>query len=147
MIYATKPQECTRFYCSWLTSSRLGSEWKPLTAKMVVCVEGDGNRIVVHVDPSFPTNWRREPYYSEIKQWAVAGIEAGGQVVVYVRDRVIVVLPNKEVDLGIVGADERIMVAEVDTQSGSDWRAFKMAAKDVSPDQLGKWINAKPRRR
>jgi hypothetical protein len=114
---------------------------------MVLYVESEGNRIVVHVDPGFPTAWRQEPYYSQLKDWARAAVDAGGQVVAYIRDRVIVILPNKEIDLGTFEPGDHIMVAELNVPYGRDWRAYKVASKDVPSDQRGKWVNIKQRKR
>ncbi|MES5484630.1 hypothetical protein QMZ05_17890 [Bradyrhizobium sp. INPA03-11B] len=98
-IYESRPEECQHFLYMWLYTEELGAEWYPATAKFVVAAEQQGNRIAVSVDPSFPTKWREEPYYSQIKGWAQFGATVNSQVIVNIGKRVIVVLPNKEVDL------------------------------------------------
>ena len=40
-------------------------EWRPSRCKLVLRVESDGKLIAVHVDPSDPTAWRREPYFRD----------------------------------------------------------------------------------
>ena len=67
----------------------------------------------------------------------------GGQVVVCIRERVIVILPNKEVDLGIFGPGDHIAVAEFKIPYGRDWKAYRVAAADVPAEQRGKWVNTK----
>jgi hypothetical protein len=66
---------------------------------MLINFEKDTIRISVHVDPGHPAAWRREPYYSQFKQWSR---RFTGQkiLVVFVKRRVIVVLPDSDVDLG-----------------------------------------------
>jgi hypothetical protein len=69
-------------------------------------------------------------YYDALKDWARAGVVAQPrqQVLVYNKDRITIVLPNKEIDLGVVGAGSRIMVRETWRERGSlrelDWDAY-----------------------
>ncbi len=65
--------------------------------------------MAVHIDPDRPDCWRREPYYSQLKKWARKSAEKRLQVVVYIRNRAIVILPDKDVDLGTVENDELII--------------------------------------
>jgi hypothetical protein len=62
------------------------------------------------------------------------------QVVVYLKDRATVVLPNKEVDLGYVAHEDLIMVRELNLPVGRDWEAFVVPAKDVPSDQRHDWV-------
>jgi hypothetical protein len=68
------------------------------------------------------------------------GADIGMQVVVYLKDKAIVVLPNKEVDLGVVAHEDIIMVAELDIPPPRDWRAFIKPASEVPVDERDKWI-------
>jgi hypothetical protein len=145
-IYNNRPEECRLFYCGWLTTAELGDEWRPLACKMVLYAEYDGNRIALHVDPADPGAWRREPYFTQLKQMAIDATVLHQQVIVYIRNKVIVVLPNKEVDLGIFEPGDHAIVAEQNLPYGKDWRAFKKAAKDVAPDQVGKWVHIPAKR-
>lgn len=70
-IYDTRPEPCRNFLCLWLAFDSFDDRWKPTTAKLYVFTEMGGNRLAVHVDPSFPNKWREEPYFSQIKQWAI----------------------------------------------------------------------------
>ncbi len=122
-IYHTRPAECRKFYCDWLLSPALGEVWRPNKCKMFIGREG--NLITIHVDPSDPQAWRREPFFREIKQFAarVAGTEQ--QVAVYIKGRVIVVFPHKEVDVGIMNPGDQLVVRElVGSRGGRDWVAF-----------------------
>ena len=70
-------------------------------------------RINILVDPSRPDAWQREPYYRALKEWARLALAQRRQLVLSVRQRSIVVLPDRDVDLGIVKPDEVITVVEV----------------------------------
>jgi hypothetical protein len=70
-IYDDRPSSCRGFHCGWLQTDDFGPEWKPTTSKMVIAAEGDGNRLTIYVEPSFPTNWREEPYYSQLRALAI----------------------------------------------------------------------------
>jgi hypothetical protein len=109
-IYDTRPGECRDFYCGYLTLPMVDAKWYPSRSKMVVFPEPDGKRISVHVDPGRPDAWKAEPFYSEIKAWARHGLTRGIQLAVFVRNRAIAILPDEDVDLGLVGPDERIVI-------------------------------------
>jgi hypothetical protein len=146
-IHETRPSICRDFYCGWLVGANLGPEWRPLTCKMIVFFEKNGFRLAVHVDPDHPAAWRREPWYSQLKQWSRPAIEAGQQIVVYIKRRAIVVLPDRDVDFGELDPRDRIRVGTQMTPEGQTWSAVKIAAKDVPPEQAGKWITSDPAKR
>jgi hypothetical protein len=118
----------------------LDQAWHPLVSKMMVDLEEGGNRISIHVHPDFPLRWREEPYYSQIKKWSVFAADHQAQVVIYVKDRVTVVLPNKEIDLGEVEPEDHIMVGELDIPVGRDWNAYIRKAKDIPEDEREVWV-------
>ncbi|MGJ4888829.1 hypothetical protein ACQR1Y_11575 [Bradyrhizobium sp. HKCCYLRH3099] len=113
---------------------------------MVVYLEGDGSRLAIHLDPTFPGKWREDPYYSRIKQWSAFAVDNSASVVVYIRNRAIAVFPNKDVDLGEFEPEDHIMVGELDVPLGRDWGAFIRKAKDIPEDQRDKWISMSPAR-
>jgi len=84
----------------------------------------EGNLIALHVDPSDPSAWRREPFLRQLKQFASKAVDSNQQVVVYVKNRVTVVFPNKEVDVGTMNPGDELVVREVGSPTGRDWRAF-----------------------
>jgi hypothetical protein len=127
-IYDGRPDECRTFHCAWLLSPGLGEEWRPNKCKIVLRVEADGNLIAAHVDPSDPMAWRREPYFGKLKQFAVKGIDRDQRVIVYIKNRVIVILPNKEVEVGTMNPGDHLVVREVGGPNGRDWKAFIEAA-------------------
>jgi hypothetical protein len=74
-IYDTRPGSCRSFHCTWLINPELGAEWRPTTAKMVLYYDPPARRLAVHVDPEFPSAWRSEPYYRQLKAWTCAAID------------------------------------------------------------------------
>ena len=129
-IYADRPSECRDFYCVYLTSPMMDRHWFPARSKMVVAPECDGERIAVHVDPGRPNAWREQPYYNDLKRWAALAARDLRQIVVCVGKRSIVVLPDEDVDLGIVTDDERIVIGEVHENGRLRLRAMKIRADD-----------------
>ena len=121
--YATRPGECTRFYCGYLTIRNLGEAWKPDRSRIVLAIEEDGKRLSAHVDLTRPDAWRREPYHSQLRQWAAAAVPAGRLVVVRVGQRMFVILPDREVDLGEMSESDRIVTRRRDTPAGPRWDA------------------------
>ena len=141
LIYESRPQECRDFHCSWLTSRDLSDVWYPLNSKMVVDVKGQW--VVVQVDPAYPTRWREEPYYSQIKNWSKLGVDNNVRVLVFIKKRLTVVFPNKELDLGEFDPGDHIMAGEVQAAPGGrDWHAYIRKAKDIPPEERDKFIVA-----
>ena len=107
LIYAHRPVECRAFNCLWLINHLLDQHWKPSKSKLVLTTSDDG--IEIRCDPGYPNAWRREPFRSEIHQWAVSGETDDMTVVVIVGQKMTLVTPDREFDLGIVHEDERIV--------------------------------------
>jgi hypothetical protein len=59
---------------------------------------------------------------------------------VYVKSRVFVIFPNKEVDVGTMNPGDELVIREVWGPQGRDWRAFIEHSSEtqisVAPDQL-----------
>jgi hypothetical protein len=91
LIYADRPAECQAFSCLWLVNKRLDARWKPSRSKLVLTTSEDG--IEIRCDPGFPDAWRKEPFRSEIQQWAVSGETHDVTVVVIIGARMILVTP------------------------------------------------------
>jgi hypothetical protein len=73
------------------------------------------------VDPGFPSAWRRAPYYEALKRWAAEAAERFPEVYlvdVLIGARSIVVLPDREVELGVLDSDERIHLEYQNTAVG-----------------------------
>ncbi|WP_233443067.1 hypothetical protein [Bradyrhizobium brasilense] len=68
-----------------------------------------GRGLEVRCDPGFPDAWRKQPFRNELREWAISGETLDMTVVVIAGQRMTLVTPDREFDLGIVGPDERIV--------------------------------------
>ena len=107
LIYDDRPAECRSFSCVWLVNDLLEEHWRPNKSKLVLTTSEDG--IEVRCDPGFPDAWRREPFRSELREWAASGETLDTTVLVIIGRRMTLVTRERDFDLGIVGPDERIV--------------------------------------
>lgn len=117
-IYGSRPPACHSFECSYLVDLNLDPAWEPRRSRIVLVCVGGTNRISAHVDPGRPDAWRRAPYYAQLKAWSRQAVAARGQVVAYVGRRATVILPDRDVDLGIMADDEVIVTSGLRTPVG-----------------------------
>jgi Fe-S-cluster containining protein len=129
-IYDSRPEECRNFICAWLQSPALDERWKPSACKFVVSPEHGGMKLKVAVDPARPDAWRKEPFYSYFKNWIRESASRGAELIVVIGKRAIVVLPDRDVDLGLCGDDERVVIARIDTPYGPRFDALKLHKDD-----------------
>jgi hypothetical protein len=108
-IYDTRPTECRTFYCHWMLEKGLPDEWKPDRAKFVLMMNRAGH-VTAFVDSSVPMAWRKSPYFETLKRWALEGTRKNPARIVMVRigPRGIVILPDREVEVGAIGPGEAI---------------------------------------
>lgn len=128
-IYEQRPPSCRIFICQWMLSPDLGPEWKPDRAKFAMLKSEGGKHLTVFADPGNPSAWRRSPYYENIKHWAAQGVRNTADLHltdVMIGTRCIVILPDREVDLGNLGADETIQLACRNTAAGVEIDALKV---------------------
>jgi hypothetical protein len=98
MIYDTRPADCRTFYCGWLLDERISDDWRPSHCRMVVKFEP--KRIVIHVDKDRRDQWRKEPFHSQIRAWARAGMAHEGEVIVWEGPNALRIHPVGEEKLG-----------------------------------------------
>ena len=121
-IHTTRPFVCRGAYCEWMISKGLGPEWKPERSKFALFLTNGGRRMTAHVDPGSPSAWKRSPYYENFKQWAREGIAKSPDmhlIDVMIGERCIVVLPERDVDLGEVDAQEQVTLVKTLTPTGT----------------------------
>ena len=97
-IYEARPADCRTFYCGWLLDERISDDWRPSHCKMVVKFEP--KRIVIHVDKDRRDQWRKEPFHSQIRAWARAGMAHEGEVIVWEGKEALRIHPAGEQKLG-----------------------------------------------
>lgn len=128
-IYSDRPGSCSGFGCGYLHWPIAGDHWFPAKSKMVIVAE-DQSRMAVHVDPNTPHVWKSEPYYSDLKRWAWHAADYQfQQIVVVIGRKMIAILPDSDVHLGIVSLNE--VVATGQNKDGS-YFARKIQTTDPS---------------
>jgi hypothetical protein len=127
-IHETRPQHCRSFHCMWMTETWLGPEWKPERSKLVLSVDPVTRFLLVQVDPGAAGAWRRDPYYGQLKSWSAAGIQQNRQVIVFLNKSATVVLPDRDVPLGVMGPNDRIVARPRSTATGVTLDVEKVAA-------------------
>lgn len=110
-IWETRPEQCRAFNCLWLTQDWLGEEWKPERSKIVFTVDPQTGALMFQVDSGVPNAWKREPYYSQIKNWAIGAIQQGRHALVFIDKAATLILPDRDVGLGVLGPDDRLVVS------------------------------------
>src|ERR1044072_5814548 len=87
----------------------LTADWKPEKAKFAL-VTSQGGHMTAFVDPGFPGAGGPSPYFETLKSWKLEGARANPARIVTVRIgvRAIVILPDREIDIGTVGPDDTI---------------------------------------
>lgn len=133
-IYETRPDRCRGFQCGYLYWPQAGEHWFPARCKMAIYAL-DRTRMVILVDSDTPNVWKLEPHYSDIKRWAR---EAAGnqnqQVVVQIGKRLIAILPDRDIDLGVLADDE---VIAIDRSEDGSYSARKCKADDPGLSATG----------
>jgi hypothetical protein len=137
-IYATKPQECNDFHCLYLLDPSFPPEWKPSESKIVLTSDQDGRRIVANVDPLVPDAWKKEPFHSMLRTWSQRGASKGGQVLAVIGTRTSAILPDRDVDLGSLRADQMVLVEYRRTGERIEWNAKAVNKSDSAASLLPK---------
>lgn len=115
-IHEKRPDVCCAFQCEWTTNIQMPTDWRPDKAKFFI-FRSRRNQYDILVDPGAPQSWRSERYYPWIKQVAAGFAEQGILVVVGLGRKRIVLLPDRDVDLGVrAEGREIILIREVGPQ-------------------------------
>lgn len=117
-IYEERPSPCRSFFCQYRKDPGLSEEWAPKKCKIIIDYEAENERLAIHVDEGRKTAWRTEPFYSRIMNWAQSLSKRGQHVLVWEGLEAIVVLPNREIRLGKIGAAKDLIVEKRATPTG-----------------------------
>jgi hypothetical protein len=134
-IYDSRPETCRKFLCGWMVSPGLGPEWKPERCKLIMqlLVAEEIFWVNAYVDESYPTAWQRPEIYSRLKKIASGNPAQGNKIRLVVRVQIgrrhIIILPDRDVDIGAVGDDEELTV------TARDGLVSVQKVKRTRPDQ------------
>jgi hypothetical protein len=112
-----------------MTEGWLGDEWKPERAKFVMTIDPMTRFLLAQVDPGQPKAWRTEPYYAQFKRWAASHVQGGRLVVIFVNRSATVLLPDRDVDVGVMEADDRLFMDMRMTPNGP---AYDLSKRKVA---------------
>jgi len=132
-IYQARPLECRLFYCDYLRNPQLSEQWRPSKSGIVVSVTDGGRRIAAMVDPERADAWRREPFYSTLKRWSREAVQRPartGQVIVTIGTQSIVILPDRDVDVGTLDNDHLVITEAKNGPEGVTFDAYKISRSD-----------------
>jgi hypothetical protein len=138
-IHPSRPYVCRGAYCEWMISKGLGPEWKPERSKFALFRTNGGRRLTAHVDPGYPMAWRRSPYYENFKQWAREAAQKSPDmhvVDVMIGEHSTVILPDREVEVGLVAPDELVRLNKRMTPMGEVIEVEKIKASREIPQPL-----------
>ncbi len=128
-IYAERPGECRTFRCLWLMRPQLDEAWQPNRSHIVLFFADDGSQLIASVDPAYPDAWRKPRFHDALRDWSRRGFAEGLQVLVRIGTRVVAILPDRDVDLGVLTDNERIKLTRVRTEQGVALMARKHAVR------------------
>jgi hypothetical protein len=129
-IYGERPHVCAAFHCDFLVDSKLAAHWRPKRARMVLYYDDEANRLGVFVDPAKPDAWRAAPYHSDLRMWARAAAPTRGQVIIFVGDDRIAILPDRDKRLGPAEPGQVLVGMEYETPTGVIYDVIAMDRDD-----------------
>lgn len=128
-VYDARPASCRIFRCQWPLAEGIGPESKPDRAEFALLKSDNGRHLTVFVDPGTPGAWRRSPYYEALKNRAKLGLPVSGAVRlvdVMIGELCIVILPDRDVDMGLLKPDEMIQLRRVPAATGETIEVAEM---------------------
>jgi hypothetical protein len=109
-----RPRSCRRFFCGWRLDPNIDSLWKPSICGFVLTISLRYAAMMVLVDPARPLAWRMQPYYDRLKEWAGRAVREDKRIVAMVAGgEATVILPDRDVPVGVLGPDDEIILSRV----------------------------------
>jgi len=106
-----RPQACRRFFCGWRLDPNIDSLWKPNISGFVITISLRYASMLIMVDPARPLAWKMQPYYGRLKEWSGrAFVEDKRIVAVVAGGESTVILPDRDVPIGMVGPGDEIVL-------------------------------------
>jgi Fe-S-cluster containining protein len=122
--HAARPHSCRQFFCAWRLDPHLGPEWKPEVSRFVLSADPAHRALTLTVDPGMPLAWKREPYYSRLKQFSEISFRQDQKVIVNLRGHITVILPDRDVPVGVVAPGQDVVI----------WREGSAYGAGLRPD-------------
>jgi hypothetical protein len=110
-IHANRPASCRHFFCGWRLDPNVDALWKPDICGFVLTVNLYYSALMLLVDPARPLAWRMQPYSGRLKEWAGRAFQDNKRIVALVNGEMTVLLPDRDVPLGALGADDEIILS------------------------------------
>jgi hypothetical protein len=98
-IWQTRPQFCKDFHCLWVKDLRLEPQWQPSNCKFVMNWASE-TQMNVSCDPGSPLAYRREPFFTSLKDSARRFAQEGKHILIFTSGQKFVLLPDGERLLG-----------------------------------------------
>ena len=130
-IYETRPHSCRAFLCGYLSTEALSDAWYPGRCKIVLSSNEGG--ITAQIDPSRPDVWRQAPYYEQFKSWSRAMSPKGRVMLLRIGARAVVILPDEDVDVGVVSPSDSFFLDMLPGAVGPQYRVRKEARSAELP--------------
>lgn len=132
-IHDNLPSECAAFNCLWKTMPAMSMQWKPDQSKMVLTFHPETNNIQVVVDPGQPSAWIRQPYHAQLRALSKNNILKRQLVVVFVNELATLILPDQDVQLGVLTREQVVLVTQEAGPNGSVYEV-KIFNRRTTPD-------------
>jgi hypothetical protein len=109
-----RPHSCRRFFCGWRLDPNIDSLWKPSICGFVLTISLRYQAMLAMVDPARPLAWRVQPYLGRMKEWSARAFMEDKRIVAIVAGgEATVVLPDREVPIGVLGPDDEIVLSRI----------------------------------
>jgi hypothetical protein len=108
-----RPRSCRRFFCGWRLDPNIDSLWKPEISGFVLTISLRYASMLVMVDPARPFAWRMQPYHGRLREWAAGAFKENKRIVAMVGGEATVILPDRDVPVGVLGPDDEIVLSRV----------------------------------
>ncbi|WP_247432575.1 hypothetical protein [Bradyrhizobium sp. 139] len=101
----------------------MSMQWKPDQSKMVLTLHPETNNIQVVVDPGLPSAWTRQPYHGQLRSLSKNNMPKGHLVVVFVNELATLILPDEDVQLGVLTPEQIVSVTQ---EAGPDGGVYEV---------------------
>jgi hypothetical protein len=125
-IHDDLPGQCRDFFCLWMTDGTMPDEWRPDRARFVLTVYPGNGFVYGQVDLGSPGAWRKPPYYQRLHAMAKTLLEQKRHLLMFVGDQATLVMPDEDVPLGKMTAEDNFRIEPVFGPKGPTWRATKI---------------------